>query len=226
MKIQPAAMLLMLTVCTAPSAGQVVATPITEGVPGKAPSPADLSSMMASVLLNGTASLSIVTLKRASMKERMLQLNAEQFNKVAGALSAQASPDADDGVARAASYVDETSIPVPLAQGTSGLSFADTRAGISATAFGNAVRPAGKLFMNFGTGYYVCSASLIGKSLLVTAAHCVWDWGTKKWATNVRFVPNYDSASSNVQFPAIGLLIPSVYASVRPGTVSEWEGCD
>jgi hypothetical protein len=34
----------------------------------------------------------------------------------------------------------------------------------------------------------MCSASLIGKSLLVTAAHCVWDWDTKKNATDLVFV--------------------------------------
>lgn len=38
-------------------------------------------------------------------------------------------------------------------------------------------RPAGKLFMKFGDATFVCTASVIRKGLLVTAAHCVHNFG-------------------------------------------------
>ena len=57
---------------------------------------------------------------------------------------------------------------------------------------------AGKLHMKFGNAKYVCSASLIGKGLVVTAAHCVHDYGkgSSGWANNIYFVPGATSASN------------------------------
>ena len=59
---------------------------------------------------------------------------------------------------------------------------------------------AGKLHMRFGSSAYVCSASLIGKGLAVTAAHCVHEYGkgSSGWATDIYFVPAATS-SSNVK---------------------------
>ncbi len=60
-------------------------------------------------------------------------------------------------------------------------------------------RRAGKLYMAFGGSTYnfICSASMIGRSLLLTAAHCVHNYGLRGagWATRVRFVPAKDNAS-------------------------------
>jgi len=53
-------------------------------------------------------------------------------------------------------------------------------------------RAAGKLYFNKGTAAYVCSASMIAPGLLITAAHCVYDFGTNSAAgfhTNYAFVP-------------------------------------
>lgn len=54
-------------------------------------------------------------------------------------------------------------------------------------------RQSGKLYMRFGGGWYVCTASLIGPSLLVTAAHCVHDYGlgAAGWADEVVYYPSH-----------------------------------
>lgn len=52
-------------------------------------------------------------------------------------------------------------------------------------------RATGKLFMKFGTDTFVCTASVIRKGLLVTAAHCVHQFGEKAegFADAVTFEP-------------------------------------
>ena len=79
-------------------------------------------------------------------------------------------------------------------------------------------RATGKLLMTFGSSTFVCSASLIKKGVLVTAAHCVFDYGKRKdgWATNVRFYPaNVSNPSTTAQpygvFTARRIYIPTVY---------------
>jgi len=50
-------------------------------------------------------------------------------------------------------------------------------------------RASGKLYFNIGTETYVCSASLIQPGLVVTAAHCVCDFGTSTFYSNWQYVP-------------------------------------
>ena len=52
-------------------------------------------------------------------------------------------------------------------------------------------RAAGKLFFNIGASSFVCSASLIKPGLVVTAAHCVANFGQNQFYSNWRFVPAY-----------------------------------
>jgi V8-like Glu-specific endopeptidase len=54
-------------------------------------------------------------------------------------------------------------------------------------------RAAGKLFFNIGNGSYVCSASLIKKGVVVTAAHCVANFGAQQFYSNWQFVPCYNN---------------------------------
>ena len=53
-------------------------------------------------------------------------------------------------------------------------------------------RPTGKLFFNIGAGSYVCSASLIKPGVIVTAAHCVANFGASQFYSNWRFAAAYD----------------------------------
>jgi V8-like Glu-specific endopeptidase len=52
-------------------------------------------------------------------------------------------------------------------------------------------RAAGKILMTFAGGSYVCSGSVIGKGLVVTAAHCIHNFGMKAdgFAHSVSFEP-------------------------------------
>jgi len=50
-------------------------------------------------------------------------------------------------------------------------------------------RPTGKLYFQIGTANYVCSASLIKKGVIVTAAHCVANFGKSAFYHNWVFVP-------------------------------------
>ena len=52
-------------------------------------------------------------------------------------------------------------------------------------------RATGKLFFTIDSNTFVCSGALIKRGLVVTAAHCVTDYGTKKLFTNFKFVPGY-----------------------------------
>ncbi len=55
-------------------------------------------------------------------------------------------------------------------------------------------RPTGKLFFNIGEGTYVCSASLIKPGVIVTAAHCVADFGKQTFFSNWKFIPAHNSS--------------------------------
>ncbi|HEY9635288.1 MAG TPA: trypsin-like serine protease [Coleofasciculaceae cyanobacterium] len=89
----------------------------------------------------------------------------------------------------------------PLSYGTSQVPYSTSRVlgGTNNPAQTSPYRISGKLYMAFGgsTYNYICSASMIGRSLLVTAAHCVHDYGKGNagWATKVKFVPAKDNAS-------------------------------
>lgn len=50
-------------------------------------------------------------------------------------------------------------------------------------------RAAGKLYFRDGTSSFVCSASLIKRGLVVTAAHCVASFGNRRFYTNFQYVP-------------------------------------
>jgi V8-like Glu-specific endopeptidase len=96
------------------------------------------------------------------------------------------------------------------------LGFTGTVAQVPVTGY--PYRAAGKLRMTFGSSEFVCSASLIKPGVLVTAAHCVHNYGQKAagFATNVRFYPaNISNPATTAQpygvFTAFRIYIPSVY---------------
>lgn len=60
----------------------------------------------------------------------------------------------------------------------------------------------GKLFFTLGLGNYVCSATVIGRSTVATAGHCVSD-GAGGWATNLLFCPSYYNGPGGIH-PARG----------------------
>jgi V8-like Glu-specific endopeptidase len=52
-----------------------------------------------------------------------------------------------------------------------------------------------KLFMQFGSNYYVASGTLIDPYHVLTAGHCVYDFGGSGWADNIIVVPAYENGA-------------------------------
>lgn len=86
----------------------------------------------------------------------------------------------------------------PQVFGTNNHPFSTARADLSPTTTNTSLPYAasGKLFFNVGASTFVCSASLIKRGLVVTAAHCVANFGMNQFYTNWRFVPGYRSGSA------------------------------
>jgi hypothetical protein len=138
-----------------------------------------------------------------------------------------AGPRASSGAGGPSSAADEEDI-APSAYGTQNWPYTHARVANTNIGFGTPVarvpvtgypfRATGKLVMSKGSSTFVCSASLIKKGLLVTAAHCVFDYGKKAngWLTNIRFYPaNVSNPSTTAQpygvFTARKIYIPTVY---------------
>lgn len=161
-----------------------------------------------------------------------LPLISESVFPLGGTTSVQRGPHGAPGAASAASRGPgngKASEEVgPSAFGTEKWPFTHARVANTNIGFGSPLervpvtgypfRATGKLVMSKGSSTYVCSASLIKKGLLVTAAHCVFDYGKKKsgWLTNIRFYPANVSNTFSVaqpygEFTARKIYIPTVY---------------
>ena len=84
-----------------------------------------------------------------------------------------------------------------MAFGTSNQPFTTSRADLNSSSPTNTVYPyraTGKLFFNIGAATYVCSASLMKRGIIVTAAHCVANFGeSPPLYTNWQFIPGYSN---------------------------------
>lgn len=119
------------------------------------------------------------------------------YETTGGSLPASQSPGAigDSGVGSSA-YGVSTSYkwPYTIARvAVTGAPFNTTNGAIVPVA-SRPYRFAGKLWMRFGSSWYVCTASLVKKGVLITAAHCVHNYGQGQagFADEVRWYPaNY-----------------------------------
>lgn len=82
--------------------------------------------------------------------------------------------------------------------GTAGLPYTTSQANASGDQTSKfwPYRAAGKLYFQIGTANYVCSASLIKRGIVVTAAHCVANFGKSAFYHNWEFVPAYNNGSA------------------------------
>ena len=108
----------------------------------------------------------------------------------------------------------------PQEFGTSGQPFTTNRvnaAGDNTTAY-YPNRIAGKLFFNIGSSTYLCSASLIKPGIVVTAAHCVANFGQRQFYSNWQFVPAYNNGSApyGVWRAASATVLTAYYAGTDP----------
>ncbi len=75
-------------------------------------------------------------------------------------------------------------------------------------------RATGALYFTIGGDSFACSGSLIAPGLLVTAAHCVFEYGTKSdagWHSNFYFYPALSDNPIYGYYTAIHEIIPDVY---------------
>ena len=88
--------------------------------------------------------------------------------------------------------------PQPEQFGTAAQPFTTSRSNASGNITTNfyPFSAAGKLFFNDGASTFVCSAALIRRGLVVTAAHCVSQFGANRFFTNFRFVPAYNNGAA------------------------------
>ncbi|HPY40977.1 MAG TPA: trypsin-like serine protease [Thiolinea sp.] len=79
------------------------------------------------------------------------------------------------------------------AYGTAGLPFTTSRVDMGGFQLSKIdyFRRAGRLFFKVGADTAICSASLIKPGIVVTAAHCVAEFGTNTGFTNFQYVPAY-----------------------------------
>lgn len=77
--------------------------------------------------------------------------------------------------------------------GTSNLPFTTSRVDVGGLQLSkyDYYRRAGKLIFKDGSSTYICSASLIRKGIVVTAAHCVAAFGQKRIYSNFQYIPAY-----------------------------------
>jgi len=75
--------------------------------------------------------------------------------------------------------------------------------GSSWTGGGTVATTTGKVLFEMNGSYWVCSASVVtdtasGRSLVLTAGHCVYDETNRAFATNWMFIPDYDAAPARL----------------------------
>ena len=108
----------------------------------------------------------------------------------------------------------------PMAYGTSNQPFTTARADLSSpTNTMYPYRATGKLFFKEGNTTYMCSASLIKKGLILTAAHCVSSYGKNTLYTNFQFIPGYRKGVGPYgKWSASKVIVLTSYYTGKPGS--------
>jgi V8-like Glu-specific endopeptidase len=92
-------------------------------------------------------------------------------------------------------HVAMTSVTVKKKEntGTANLPFSTARADLDPQSTNTLwpYRASGKLFFVDSGDTYVCSGAMIGRGIVVTAAHCVSQFGEKRFFSDFKFIPGY-----------------------------------
>jgi V8-like Glu-specific endopeptidase len=138
------------------------------------------------------------TLRPASLAEAMLEVQPLSFATPRSREGAPGNGRASPVVlVPAKKTLDEgaSNEVVPQEFGTGGLPYTTSQvnAFFDDTDVHYPFSAAGKLFYNVGTNTFVCSASLIARGVVVTAAHCVGNFGQNQFYANWQYVPAYNN---------------------------------
>jgi V8-like Glu-specific endopeptidase len=105
----------------------------------------------------------------------------------------------------------------PAEYGTAGIPYTTSRVDLQSAQNVSKLYPyraVGKLYFNSGSDTYTCTASLIKRGLIVTAAHCVASYGNKKYFSNWLFIPAlYISTAPYGKWTGTGATILTSYYS-------------
>ena len=146
--------------------------------------------------------------KRDKAIPREAEVNVTSVSGAPVASSVIAEPEpavVNDGWAPKARVGRDLPIASPMAWGTYPFPYTRYKTSLLKNTYPEST--VGKLFFTMSGINYVCSASVIGAHLLITARHCVYDYGSGAWATNVVFYPGYDSGKANTRLgPSNGWL--------------------
>jgi len=111
----------------------------------------------------------------------------------------------------------------PQDYGTNHHPFSTAKADLQALATNThyPYRVAGNLYFNIGNSTFICSASLIKRGIVVTAAHCVANFGHSQFYSNWRFMPGYRNGVSpyGVQTVASATILTSYFNGTDPCAV-------
>ena len=115
------------------------------------------------------------------------------------------SPDGDPGISSATGDLSApqafggakapyTTARVAVAK----LGQSDTKARTPVTSY--PFRATGKIYARFGEDWFICTASLVKKGVLITAAHCIFEYGKKKngWADEVLWIPANEDGNGGI----------------------------
>jgi V8-like Glu-specific endopeptidase len=139
----------------------------------------------------------------AQAQEDLFNLLASQISQVTGGESEPGYEGTGArnlvrlGVPHAAAEESEETV-TPDEFGTNNHPFSTAQADLlsHATNIYYPYRASGKLFFKIGTSTFVCSASLIKRGVVVTAAHCVANFGKGQFYSGWQFVPGYRNGSA------------------------------
>jgi V8-like Glu-specific endopeptidase len=108
----------------------------------------------------------------------------------------------------------------PQDWGTSNYPFTTAQADLNGVATNKdyPYRAAGNLAFLISGQSYLCSASLIAPGIVVTAAHCVNNWGQKQFYSNWKFSPGYrDGKAPYGVITTVAEYVPTAYYNGTDG---------
>ena len=163
----------------------------------------------------------------AKAKVRMPLADPSQFLDSASSANTPALEKAlvpgVSGTAANASNLDS-----PAAFGTSKAPYSTRRVAVQAlgtSTLANATpvtsypfRATGRLWMKFSDGWYICTASMISKNIVLTAAHCVHNYGQKAagYASEVWYYPAQYTGSNGAQATPYGTFKATKWRVLSP----------
>ena len=148
-------------------------------------------------------------------KSRLPLADPSHFSDTAQPASAPAATPAGTAGVSSDKGVKSAS-EAPMAYGSSYAPHTTRRAAVTslgASTLANATpvtsypfRASGRLWMRFGTAWYVCTGTMISKNIVLTAAHCVHNYGQGQagYAAEVWFYPAQYTNASGTQITPYG----------------------